>query len=95
MPLQCGDKCMFVRSLCGNEGKIVVVTGYHSPLEYWKGLYYPDADLIVRSLGSPLHDTSGGSEMEGPASSSQLRKLPNVEAEDLEDERELVLVDSR
>lgn len=89
-----GDKGIFIRSCCGNEGKIVIVTGAHHPCNLWKGLYYPDSDLVVQSLGLPMRNSIGEYEMEGPVASSQLRKLPDVPDEEIEDkqEREFVIV---
>lgn len=83
-----GDKAIFIKSDCGNEGKIVEVTSFFNPNHMtWDSDEYDDlCDLIVKSLGAPMnvigfdnddvpyHTT----EMEGPTPSSYLRKLPDI-----------------
>lgn len=71
------------------EGKIVVITEYYLRGDPRWRYYVPhEYDVVIRSLGSPLRDTLGGYEQEGPFFSGNLRKMPDVK----EDESVLVEV---
>jgi len=80
-----GDKCIIIKSLAGNEGKIVLVTGYFNPaLVKWDGCSVHEADTILAtSLGSPLRSIKGKLSQTGVFNPANLRKLPKVDEPDL------------
>lgn len=90
-----GDRCIIIHSLAGDEGAIVIVTDYFSG-GYWEGLVWQDCyNVIIESLGSPLHSVNGISERIlthtiRPYYDKWLRKLPEVDDEEEDIEKNLV-----
>jgi hypothetical protein len=80
-----GDKCIIIKSAAGNEGKIVLVTGYFNPaLVKWDGCYvHKDATILATSLGSSLSSVKGKLSQTGVFIPEHLRKLPAVDEPDL------------
>jgi hypothetical protein len=76
-----GDKAIVIRSFAGNEGKIVEVLGFYNEMDFMYSKLWPEADLIVQSLGAPFNfDTISFSIT--PAISSNLKKLPKIKDEE-------------
>ena len=76
-----GDKCIIIKSLAGNEGKIILVTGYFNPaLVQWDGCIVHETDTILAtSLGSQLRSIQGKFSQTGVFNPANLRKLPKVD----------------
>ena len=76
-----GDKAIVIKSFAGNEGKIVQVIGFYHELDFMYGIDWPDADLIVISLGSPFQFDKLSFSIT-PAIPANLKKLPKVKDEE-------------
>lgn len=77
-----GDKAIIIKSYSGNEGKIVEVIGYYNQMDFMYGLNWPDADIIIQSLGFPFNVNDRQSNVSiAPIESINLRKLPKVDEE--------------
>jgi hypothetical protein len=86
--LKPGDRCVIIKSFVGDEGKIVVIVGFHQPDRWFADcLWDEECDVVVRSLGSKLHSRTKTSATpyeplyERPHRSNWLQKLPEVPAE--------------
>ena len=78
-----GDKAIVIKSFAGNEGKIVQVIGFYQEMDFMYGIDWPDADLIVTSLGAPFQFDKLSFSIT-PGISANLKKLPKIK-----DEKEL------
>jgi len=82
-----GDKAIVIKSFAGNEGKIVEVIGFYNEMDFMYGIDWPEADLIVQSLGAPFQfDTLSFSIT--PAISTNLKKLPKIKNEETLSQKE-------
>ncbi len=92
--LKPGDRCVIIKSFVGDEGKIVVVIGYYRRDQWFDDtLWENECDVIIRSLGGPLHSRNSIStnpsrpRRERPHRSNWLQKLPELPAEDVQDQK--------